>query len=734
MRKTILTGFMLLCTMIVTGQPTDNNNKMSPFLRSLVQTGTHHRAAADKGQAIEVLAKLTDEADEADVLQRYQAELLGRVGNVLIVRLPLSHAASMAADADVVRLEAERMPRPMLDQVTSQIGADKVSTNDGQRLPQAYTGKGVVVGIVDSGFDFINPFFRDASGTTRILWAKDYLNGRQYSGAEAVTAAMHSSDAATMYHGTHVAGIAAGSRVLDADWLTPTAYVGVAPEADIAEGAINSEITTTGLSSATSLQAFADIFAYAESQGKPCVINYSLGDAMSFSASRQLEEEAIATLLQKPGRALVVAAGNAGGTLRLAHKTAAMAEGGAGVCFNDYESYGTYFGVELKIKQGQSVRLRYTDSGYELNKGEQTLTSKQLESQTPFALGSKHITPMLKEQTADGYDIVYLTAGTTTTFQTTERILITIQGEGDAWIYADPLCAQLQNVVQPANHALAAEGYSMAWPATMDEVISVGNVAHRFKVITMANKYAAQGGGQVTPTDLTEYESTKGEGYLARSSSAGPTLAGSMKPDVCAPGVNIISAQNYFINDDTYYSLAGWDMAALDTEYETWEGLSGYFHIMAQTGTSMSAPAVAGTIALWMQADPTLTTERIKDIIAHSCRQPDETLTYPNNQYGYGEIDAYRGLLYMLGLTGIQGLSQSQPRKAVIALDGKVLRISFEDGRPQQATVSIYATGGRLLMKTTDTTVNMAGMPSGVYAVQVSTGSKETTGSTLVRL
>jgi subtilisin family serine protease len=151
-----------------------------------------------------------------------------------------------------------------------------------------------------------------------------------------------------------------------------------------------------------------------------------------------------------------------------------------------------------------------------------------------------------------------------------------------------------------------------------------------------------------------------------------------MKPDVCAPGVNIVSAQNFFIDDDTYFDLAEWDICSLDTEYETWGGLSGFFHMMAQTGTSMSAPVVTGTVALWMQADPTLTTEKIKDVIAHSSRQPDNTLTYPNNQYGYGEIDAYEGLKYVIAqASGIEDITRETSAKGegrgYYTLDGRRL-------------------------------------------------------------
>ena len=53
----------------------------------------------------------------------------------------------------------------------------------------------------------------------------------------------------------------------------------------------------------------------------------------------------------------------------------------------------------------------------------------------------------------------------------------------------------------------------------------------------------------------------------------------------------------------------------------------------------MSAPVVTGAIALWLQADPTLTTSDCMDIFAKTCTHYDSSLSYPNNLYGYGQID-----------------------------------------------------------------------------------------------
>ena len=735
MRRKISLLFFTLLAVVSMAQKQVTVEKLSPQLALFLQTQKGQMLSRSSEQQsgdvqrMELLAKLTESADTLRLKAQYDMQIERCIGRVLIVSVPVSQLLALAHDEQVERLEAERMPRPMLDNVPQQIGADRVNAGSATEGIQAYKGKDVVVGIVDAGFDYVNPFFRDAQGKTRIQWAADYVANKTYNGSEAVVAAMHSSDAATMLHGTHVAGIAAGSRVND---INDVFYQGIAPEADIAEGAINSEISSSGLNSSQAIKAFSDIFDYAKTQQKPCVINFSMGDAMSFVDSRQLEEEAIRTLLSEPGRALVVASGNAGGTSRFAHKEATLAEGGAGVWFNEDEQYGTYFGIEVKMLPTQTLQLRYMDSTYKTNKGEVSMSGTELASQTTLTMGSKRLTVQYRGKTGDGYDAIYITAGLAS-FATSERVLVTIKGEGDAWIYADALCAQLENVPAQyvANHALAQDGYSMTWPAQMNEVVTVGNIAHRLKIVTMANKYASQG-GVATPTDLTPYESTKGEGYLAKSSSVGPTLNGQIKPDVCAPGVNVVSAYNNFVNETTDMQYAAWLIGILDTEYEQEYG--GYFVTLAQTGTSMSAPAVTGTIALWMQADPTLTTAKIKEVIAASSRQPDSELQYPNNQYGYGEVDAYRGLCYILGIDKIEGITAAQPQQAAFRLNGRKLSVEFVAIPSQQTELRVYSTDGRLLLTEQGTSVDLSSLPHGVYAVQLNTGNKATTGSTLIRL
>ena len=132
------------------------------------------------------------------------------------------------------------------------------------------------------------------------------------------------------------------------------------------------------------------------------------------------------------------------------------------------------------------------------------------------------------------------------------------------------------------------------------------------------------------------------------------------------------------------------------------------------------------------------------DVIAHTSSHYDESLSYPNNEYGYGQIDVYRGLLYILGIDGIEGLSQHQPKALSILPvgEGRVqLRFEGNDSQPANSfSVRIFNTSGQLVgsQKLTggskEYTVDLSSLPHGVYAIQVTTGQSQTTGSTLVRL
>ena len=154
----------------------------------------------------------------------------------------------------------------------------------------------------------------------------------------------------------------------------------------------------------------------------------------------------------------------------------------------------------------------------------------------------------------------------------------------------------------------------------------------------------------------------------------------------------------------------------------------------------MSTPAVAGAIALWLQANPTLTRDDIIGVLERTSRHPEEQLTYPNNHYGYGEIDAYRGLLDILGLTKIEGIKLSRPSRLEVFTQDGSLHILLDTTTRQPVRVRIFALTGELLIErqliptTSEVVMPLSSTIQGIVLVQTESQITGLTGSRLVRL
>lgn len=108
-------------------------------------------------------------ADSEETLTRQGVRVLDHIGNIYFAIVPLSRMAALSNDEGVRRIELNESPKLQMDQTAGTTGVTNIY--QGLNLPQAYTGKGVLVGICDSGFDYTHPMFQNADGTTRIRWA-----------------------------------------------------------------------------------------------------------------------------------------------------------------------------------------------------------------------------------------------------------------------------------------------------------------------------------------------------------------------------------------------------------------------------------------------------------------------------------------------------------------------------------------------------------------------------------
>lgn len=130
--------------------------KLSPSLAKVAGQN------ATKGSDRRVISLLTfsDSDQSSSMLDEYGCQVVDSIGRIFIVKIPYSSLADMAADARIERIEAERMPRPAMDVTPQQINATQIYI--GESLPQAFTGRGVIAGVFDNGFDFTHPAFLDA--------------------------------------------------------------------------------------------------------------------------------------------------------------------------------------------------------------------------------------------------------------------------------------------------------------------------------------------------------------------------------------------------------------------------------------------------------------------------------------------------------------------------------------------------------------------------------------------
>ena len=121
-------------------------------------------------------------------------------------------------------------------------------------------------------------------------------------------------------------------------------------------------------------------------------------------------------------------------------------------------------------------------------------------------------------------------------------------------------------------------------------------------------------------------------GMRASFSSIGPIIDGRNKPEISAPGVNVVSSLSSY-TDEVYTPVMTYTYAS--RQYK-WAKMS---------GTSMSGPAVTGIVALMLQADSTLTPAEIKQYLCSSARNDSETGPLHvrdsiSNAWGWGKADA----------------------------------------------------------------------------------------------
>lgn len=461
-----------------------------------------------------------------------------------------------------------------------------------QQAPFSLRGKGVLVGIVDSGIDYTLNEFRYADGTTRIagLWDQSvagnpppgYDLGAEYTREEinrALSAdslegrrgVVPSQDISG--HGTAVAGIAAGNG-------------GTAPESELLIVKMGNP-RSDGFPRTTELMLGVDyIIRKAQELRMPVAVNISFGNTYGSHDGTSLLERYLDDISNYWKSVICVGSGNEGTT---AGHTAGVLTAGAeqeiqlGVQSNEptvnvqiWKSYVDEFDISVVSPSGVRVGPIQERLGSQRFVLGQTEILLYYGEPAPYSVRQEIYLDFLPRQS-------YIDAGVWRIVLTPRRI---VSGEYQMWL-------PVQSALNVGTAFLfPVSNMTLTIPATAFRVITVG----AYDALTFS------------------YADFSGRGAYGMSAGSGEQVSPLMaKPDLVAPGVNVTT------------TAAG----------------GGYTQV---SGTSFAAPFVTGGAALLMQwgivngNDPYLYGEKVKAYLRRGARPLPGFTVYPNEQVGYGAL------------------------------------------------------------------------------------------------
>lgn len=170
--------------------------KMSSFVREAMASSLVNKQLTRSQSDNRLLtAFVRIDGNSAEVLKQYGCKELARVGNVSIAAIPLNKLGALSCGKQVKRIETGRRCSVQMDTTRLVVNAEAVYMGEG--LSQTYTGRGVVVGVQDIGFDLTHPnFYSGDMSRYRIKAMWDQLSrdtigstldvGRDYVGKEAL--------------------------------------------------------------------------------------------------------------------------------------------------------------------------------------------------------------------------------------------------------------------------------------------------------------------------------------------------------------------------------------------------------------------------------------------------------------------------------------------------------------------------------------------------------------------
>lgn len=483
-------------------------------------------------------------------------------------------------------------------------------------------GAGVIVGFVDTGINYTDSLFRNVDGSTRIIGIWDQTNnsdnsnnienetakpisafsalyGTQYT-AEEINLALNSDNPASIVptrdengHGTFLASIAAGNRDERAG------FSGAAPQASIAMVKLKPAkqylrdfyLIRDGADAYQEndiMMGVSYLYFLARKYSMPLVVCIPLGTNIGSHMGMSRLGQYLNQVSLSNGSAVITAAGNETGARH--HFRAVM------------DASTDEVTAELRVGEreaGFSMELWAENMGV-YTVGFISPTGEVAREISVPLRGENTVSFLLEQTQITVYtQIADVSAGSQFIFMRFENPM---SGIWRILIRNSLDIRETFHIWLPVRGFISDETYFLR-PDPDTIITDPGNARY--------------------PITVTAYDHTKNSIYI--HASRGYSLSGRIKPDLAAPGVNILGA-----------SVSGRRLTRM-------------------SGTSVSAAHLAGVAAIllnWgvLNANyPYLNTPVLKSIFVRGA-QRNPALTYPNREFGYGTLNLYEAFLHLRNL------------------------------------------------------------------------------------
>ena len=534
-------------------------------------------------QTWELIVRYVGDLDS--LAQKYDFSYVALINQYAVITIREDQIRDLARETQILFIEK---PKRLHYEVSNGIAVSCI--NRVQTTQLNLTGKGVIVAIIDSGIDYLHPDFRNADGTTRIieLWdqtingdpPEGYNIGTVYT-REQINAAIATGNRLQVLesipstdvsgHGTHVAGIACGNGR-----ASEGRYRGVAYESDILVVKLGTSVNASYPNTAQLMEALNYCILKAQERNQPIAINLSFGNNYGSHTGNSILENFINEIALVWKTCICIGTGNEGASRT--HTSGTLTEGQNVTIELPVATAQYTFNIQLWKDYEDDFLLRMIEPS-----GRVTVIESNLSTTQRYRLGSTELyvyyaSPLPSNPLQEIYmELIPGNDFVTSGVWQIELVPRSIKnGRFDLWLPSGGVLNSETGFLRPT------EDTTLTIPSTATKAITVGAYDG------LSDSYA--------------YFS--GRGY---------TRNNQIKPDIVAPGVNIVSAAPN----------------------------GGY---VQRSGTSMATPFVTGSTALLMQwgiiegNDPYLYGEKMKAyLIAGARRLPIES-EYPNPTLGWGTL------------------------------------------------------------------------------------------------